>query len=211
MSLGRDDWVLEDPAQLAASADVNINTYSLARAIASEAVSEPYKVKRAIGFAIRNEALRRGVSLFALVTTTRQKGAAYRYGAQYHPESGDSRYVSTARAPRAEDLDLAKKILSGRAGSDPTAGASRFFQPGLQDRLVAEGRPGYRSTAKELLATWAGEGWRVASSTGSWTFLRHEAFQPYLAGIALPGAKAAAMLTLIGAAALVAYVYAKES
>lgn len=208
-TLDSDGWVNEDPLGLALAAGYDIETYSLARAVSSESGNEPYEVKVAVASAIVNEANRRGVTVFALTTTTRQRGKASRYGRQYHPVSRDSRYVSTAQDPRKEDLEIALKALSDPGSGDRIMGSSRFFKPELQDRLASGGAAGYRSNSRELLASWASEGWGVVAEVGDWLFLRHESVEwregPYaVAGI---GSAVAGWLSLVGAVALGAYAY----
>lgn len=204
-TLDNDGWVIEDPHRLAIISGYDIETYSLARAVASEAGSEPSEIKRAIAFAIRNEATRRGMTLFSVTTLTRQRGPSYRYGRQYHPSSGDSRYVSTAQDPGHEDLEIASKILSEPGFGDPIMGSSRFFQPEVQDRLFAQGKPGYRKDSTMLLESWGSEGWQAVVSVGSWMFLRHESVEWRGATYANAGGAVAGWLSLIGAASLIAY------
>jgi hypothetical protein len=206
-TLDNDGWIVEDPRSLAINAGYDIETYSLARAVASESGDEPYKVKRAIAFAVKNEASRRGVTVFAVTTTTKQRGPSYRYGRQYHKLSGDSRYVSTAQDPSREDLEIASKTLSEPGFRDPIMGSSRFFEPGLQDRKFAAGAPGYRKDSAMLLASWASEGWEATTTIGSWIFLRHESVEWGGAIYASAGTKAAGWIAAIGAAALATYAW----
>ncbi len=61
-------------------------------------------------------------------------------------------------------------MLAAPESADPTGGAYAFFEPRVQDRLVAEGRPGYRYTSAELREKWQREGQRPKGAVGAFEF-----------------------------------------
>ena len=207
--LDSDGWLLEHPTDLAAAKSVDVETYSLARAITSEAGNEPIEVRYAIAWAIKNEGRRRGLSLLDLLTYTRERGVTHVYGSQYHELSGDGRYASTARDPSDVDLAIAADVISERV-ADPTYNASRFFQPMVQNRLYAQNHPGYKRDAQAVLQQWESEGWKAVSTLNGWVFLRHrdapEPALPFnLASVAGPETKVVAIFALIGLASYGVY------
>ena len=127
---------------------------ALARVITSEASSYSEAERLAIAWTVRNRARRRGVSILQLVcspTCGRQ---------------GPARPFSSAR--RASDVNrtLARRVLAAPQSEDPTHGAIAFFEPRVQDQLVAQHYPGYRLTSSEVRAKWEREGQKQKATVG---------------------------------------------
>src|SRR5581483_11739716 len=104
------------------------DTEALARVITSEANGYSEAERVAIAWAVRNRAHKRGVWIAKLVCT---------------PSCGpccEGRPFSSAREATAANLELAKRVLAEPQMDDPTHGATAFFEPRVQDKLVAEKR-----------------------------------------------------------------------
>jgi hypothetical protein len=139
-------------------ATVTDEAEALARVITSEAHGYSLAERTAIAWAVRNRARKRGLSIARLVCA---------------PTCGpccEGRPFSSARAPSGEDRDLARRVLAAPDSTDPTDGAVAFFEPRVQDRLVAEGRPGYRFDSDKLRTKWRGEGQRIVAIVGQFEF-----------------------------------------
>lgn len=147
------------PAFLASQAGVSQDTYSLARAIRSEAGSRSDLERAAVAWCIVNESRRKGRSITQQVTLG-TFGGGY-FGSQ----NLGGRYVSTRYAPRTKDLTLATEVLEGTR-PDPTNGAVRFFNPSLQDRLVRLGTSKYTKGSQQVLDNWRAEGFEAAPVPG---------------------------------------------
>lgn len=145
-----------DPAVAAAR---ELDEYSLARVLASEAAGRKEAERIAIGHVVMNEARARKLSVTALVTSG--KVGAGNYGAQ----NAGGRFVSTARDPYTADLDLARKLIRGQI-PDPTGGARKFFHPAAQDKQVAAGVKGVTKSAAEVIAAWKGDGYQPVIVAG---------------------------------------------
>ena len=132
---------------------------ALARVIASEAGSTRYsdEERRAIAWTVRNRARRRKTTIARLVC--QPCGPCCR-----------GRPFSSARPATDAARRLAKDVLAEPLERDPTQGARAFFEPAVQDRLVAERRPGYRFTSAALRAKWSREGQRYLSTVGAFEF-----------------------------------------
>src|SRR5262245_28749412 len=76
------------PATLAAAAGVELEAYSLARAISSEEAPSGDAVKALVAHAINNEARRRGSSITSLVTRAKVPAHSGSYGTQRNIEEG---------------------------------------------------------------------------------------------------------------------------
>jgi hypothetical protein len=99
---------------------------ALARVIASEAGGGTSAEQRAIGWTERNRALASGKSLHATFYPWReQKGS--------NPPASSAREATTASRAVASD------VLAAPQASDPTQGATAFFEPKLQDVLAKAG------------------------------------------------------------------------
>jgi spore germination cell wall hydrolase CwlJ-like protein len=139
-------------------ATVTDDTEALARVITSEADRYSLLERTAIAWTVRNRAHKRGVSIARLVC---------------YPECGEcctGRPFSSARPATAENRDLARAVLAAPSSEDPTNGALAFFEPAVQDRLVAEHRRGYRFNAEQTRAKWLREGQRQLNTVGKFEF-----------------------------------------
>lgn len=125
-----DTYVLEWPDALIKSSGYDAETYSLARALASEHFNEPDIVLRAVAWAIKNEAKRRKKTIFQLTTQGNYSGRYARQRAGKDPETGIGRYVATQTDPFERHIRIAKD-----PGIDITNGATNFFSPSAQDTL----------------------------------------------------------------------------
>lgn len=132
---------------------------ALARVIASEAGSKRYSEdeRRAIGWTVRNRARRRKTTIARMVCQPCGPCCKGRPFASSRPATDDTRR-------------LAGEILAAPAEQDPTGGARAFFEPSVQDRLVAERRPGYRFDSAALRVKWTREGQRYLSTVGAFEF-----------------------------------------
>jgi len=132
---------------------------ALARVITSEAGSKRYTddERRAIAWTVRNRARRRKTTIARMVC-------------QPCGPCCKGRPFSSARPATDATRRLAREVLAEPLERDPTNGARAFFEPVVQDRLVAERRPGYRFTSAELRAKWSREGQRYLSTIGAFEF-----------------------------------------
>jgi hypothetical protein len=137
---------------------------ALGRVITSEADRYTERERRAIAWTVRNRARRRGVSIARLVCYP-SCGAQGPIGKGY-----PARPFSTARAATATNLALAREILAAPQSADPTGGALAFFEPKVQDKLVQQGRPGYRLTANDVREKWIREGQQPRGTVGAFEF-----------------------------------------
>lgn len=133
---------------------------ALARVIASEAGGRRYSLdeQRAIAWTVRNRAAHRRITIARLVCS---------------PECGPccrGRPFSSRLPATDATRAIAADVLAAPAKDDPTGGALAFFEPALQDALVAEGRPGYRFPAAALRERWKKEGQRSIGSVGKFEF-----------------------------------------
>jgi hypothetical protein len=132
---------------------------ALARVIASEAGSRRKYTdaeRVAIGWAVRNRARLRRVSIARMVCK---------------PMCGKCcgvRPFSSAQTPSKDDLRIAAVILAAPQEDDPTFGAAAILEPAEQDRLVAEGRPDYKSGAAKTRENWIKNGQRHICTVGRW-------------------------------------------
>ncbi len=123
-----------DPHQLARDAGVDDETYALARGISSEEGTSTSSTKALAAWAIKNEAMRRGSSIFSLVTRAKLGSHSGRYGTQRNIEvgtdgyNGSDRYISTAQDPYDGDISIAAGVLDGSI-PDATGGATQFDRP----------------------------------------------------------------------------------
>lgn len=99
---------------------------ALDRTIASEAEGGSAAEQRAIGWTVRNRFTGRGASIAATQLPPRQ-------------QNGSDPPFSSDRPGTAATRAIALQVLSAPAGSDPTGGATAFFEPKLQDVLVRYG------------------------------------------------------------------------
>lgn len=154
---GDDGWVAVPPADLARAANLDLQTYTLARIIGSEFDSGRPIEKIAIGHVVKNVARQRGWTISQMATFTTKYGDQGLFGSQEH-----GRFASTARDPTDRDVAVAQVVLRG---GDPTGGADKFFDPETQDILHAR-RPDAYVSAAEIFRTWTAEGRKVFTMLG---------------------------------------------
>lgn len=122
------------PDSLAAVAGVDVDVYSLARALASEEGNSSTATQVAVAWAISNHAGLSGKSITELVTQAKLAAHRGRYGTQRNIEvgtdgyNGSDRYCSTAQDPYAGHLEVARGVLDGTF-PDITNGADQFDRP----------------------------------------------------------------------------------
>jgi hypothetical protein len=132
---------------------------ALARVLASEVGANkknPYTMQErlVVGWAVRNRARHRKTTIIKLVCS---------------PTCGrccKGRPFSSYEPPTQADLDLARDILSRPQSDDPTTDAGAFFEPALQDFLVAHGDPLHHRTADQVRARWLAAGQRQLGTVG---------------------------------------------
>lgn len=120
------------PESLAAGLGVEPNRYAMARAIVSEAGTLPLAAQIGVGWAIRNMAAHRGVSVLRLITRCGVKdssgtwqpidGCDGFFGRQSH------RYCSSAQDADDNALSIADQVTSSDV-DDPTGGARQWDSP----------------------------------------------------------------------------------
>ncbi len=122
--IGHDGIVTDDPQVLASSAGTDLDTYSIARCIASEDSAANETTKIAVGWAIKNaaSARRRTVSEHLL-------RGDYKSGLFGH---GGGRDAATHRDPHEGDLRIAKLVALNKV-PDPTGGATQWDHPHAQN------------------------------------------------------------------------------
>lgn len=158
-----DKIVHADPHALAAEAGTDVETYTLARVLASETSGGPLE-KGAIAWAVRNA---RGImdkSILALGTT-----ASGYYGRQARVG-----FVATSKDPTDRDLYVATMVLAS-AWPDPTGGAHQWIHTGDMDALFARGDASF--DAAGLIARRRREGKEpvVVAGTGDLVLFRRVA------------------------------------
>lgn len=122
------------PDSLAAIAGVDVDVYSLARALASEEGNSSAATQVAVAHAINNHASGAGKSITALVVYAKLASHRGFYGTQRNIEvgtdgyNGSDRYCSTAQDPYAGHLEVARGVLDGTF-PDITNGADQFDRP----------------------------------------------------------------------------------
>jgi hypothetical protein len=137
---------------------------ALARILRSEAGSGSPAERAAIAWCARNRAAKQRRTIFQMVCEP-HCGPQSENGGRLRP-------FSSAKAPTREDLDLAEAVLRATLSADPTGGATSALVPALQDRLVAEGAPGYTKTYEEVRARWIKGGLTPLGRVGRWELWR---------------------------------------
>ena len=127
--------VPNDPTELATAAELDLNTYALARMLASEGYPGP-RAEAAAGFvAIAqcavHKARRRGLDVAQLLLRSTVEEAAGHFGEQR------GRWASTRQDPRRWHAEVAAEVLAGGpAEGDVAQGGEGFLHPsGMGDRL----------------------------------------------------------------------------
>jgi hypothetical protein len=131
---------------------------ALGRVIASEVGRGTAAERAAIGWATRNRAQKRGVTIVRLVCTP--------WCGPQHEARATMRPFSSNQPATSDDLALAAAILEAPQGDDPTGGATSFIEPALQDELTAAHKLGYRLTYAQVRAKWIAEGQRPLGRVG---------------------------------------------
>ena len=119
--------VTEVPNVLAQAAGLDLETYSLARAIASEHGNDPTAICIAVAHVILNSARETHRTVVDRIVPTSGKWAGL-----YARQRADGRYVATMNDPHERHVQIARAVLTG-AVADPTGGATHFFSPRAQD------------------------------------------------------------------------------
>jgi len=134
------------PQDLADQSGYDLETYSLARAIASEEGRADGFTKLCVGWAIKNRANATSGSVTTLVTKAKFAAHSGYYGTQRNIEAGtpgyngSDRYCSTGADPYDGDAQIAYAIQTGTL-PDPTGGAEYFDVTALDDnpdKVVAD-------------------------------------------------------------------------
>ncbi len=130
------------PQALADQSGYDLETYALARAIASEEGRSSDFVKLCTGWAIRNHANASSGSIVSLVTHAKYAPHSGAFGTQRNIEAGtpgydgSDRYCSTANDPYDGDAQIAYAIQTDTL-PDPTGGAQYFDRPAGDDTPAA--------------------------------------------------------------------------
>ena len=122
------------PDDLAETAGLSLEEYSLARMIASEEPHADNATKAAIAWCTVNEANRRGQSITELLVWAKNPAHNGLYGSQQDkdPSSpnfhGSDRYATTALDPYDGEGQIARGVLTNQIG-DLTGGCQQFDRP----------------------------------------------------------------------------------
>jgi hypothetical protein len=126
------------PSDLADQAGLDLESYSLARLIASEEGRSNNSIKAAVAWAVLNHARSSGKSVTSLLTHAKLGAHSGSYGTQRNIEqgtdgyNGSDRYASTSSDPYEGDGTIAAAVVSGQL-PDPTGGAEYFDRPAGED------------------------------------------------------------------------------
>lgn len=142
-SVSADGFVHADPRELARQAGSDIETYTVARTLASETSGPPIE-KAAIAWAIRNYRDLKKRSIFDLGTKNGLYGKQAKVG-----------FMATSKDPTDKDLHVATMVLAG-AWPDPTRGSIQWFHPADQNAIFAKGESSV--DAQGLIAKRRSEG-----------------------------------------------------
>ncbi len=118
----------QSPDELAASADLDVDTYTLARMISSEEGNSANIRQAAVAWVMVNN----GGTGYAI-----PNGIFGRQGSGRRP-------ISTSQDPYEGHVDIARAVLNGSI-PDPTGGARYFIAPKAQDSLHARDPVKYKS------------------------------------------------------------------
>jgi hypothetical protein len=128
-----------DPEQLAAEAGLDLETYALARVIASEEGNSSRETQALVAHAIRNGAAQSGTTIAAKLLRAKVPSHNGSFGTQRNIEqgtdgyNGSDRYASTATDPYEGHAAVARGVLDGTI-PDLTGGATQFDRiSGLSD------------------------------------------------------------------------------
>jgi hypothetical protein len=137
-----------EPFRIAQAHGVSLDVEALARMMMSEAGTS--KSRRAVGWAARNYARRKGESISTILLRGRLKNGTPsssegKFGAQ-----NTGKYVSTRTPSTTDSRKDAAAILAGSL-PDPTDGSTQWDAPAAQDALVGK-VTGYTKTSAEVAA-----------------------------------------------------------
>jgi len=149
-TVSADGITYAEPTQLAAGAGVDLDTYALARMIASEAGGQKTIAQQAVGAVALSYAGDRGESISQVLLRSTHAGDGY-FGKQ-----SQGRYAATSHDPSASHLVMAAELQSG-AIADPTGGARQWDSPrSYTDPSSAAKVAATRVAAGNTLVTLAG-------------------------------------------------------
>ena len=163
--------VRRSPEELAAEASVtlgrpvDVETYALARMLASEGSSDSAQIRRMRAWVAYNDARALGgwsfVKLFTYSTRTEKRGL---FGSQ------TTRRYSSARDPYAGDYDDALALRSEfRTGADPTGGATKYVDKS------AFGTAHTSNTFAGIVERWGKDGYVPQDVDGDFVLFRRVA------------------------------------
>lgn len=170
---GPDGTINDNPTDLAAQAGTNLDTYALARLIASEDGNADQTTKTAIALAAMNYFKNvRKSSPSKVLLYSKYSGGMGKFGKQ-----SQGRYAGTSQDPHEDDLRIAKMVASGQT-ADFTGGANHWMHPGsqssayyqkaIQADYLAQGRGTVKvSSAQEVLQKWQAHGWQKITVPGT--------------------------------------------
>lgn len=133
------------PAELAVQAGLDLETYALARLIASEEGNSSREVQALVAHAVKNAAAAAGKSIAAKLLFAKYNGHSGLFGTQRNIEegtpgyNGSDRFASTASDPYEGHAQVAAGVLDGTI-PDLTGGATQFDRPSGEsnpDRVAA--------------------------------------------------------------------------
>lgn len=139
--------VIETPAQVSSALSaklgraVTVEAAALATVIDSEQGGQPRATREAVAQAVFNTAGRTAGRVLATIAPAGRLGA----------QNAGNHYVSSARPPSREAVEIAEGVLSGKL-RDQTGGAVQFDAPKAQRAALAKHLKGYRATPEELAA-----------------------------------------------------------
>lgn len=133
------------PAELAAQAGLDLETYALARLIASEEGNSSREVQALVAHAVKNAAAAGGKSIASKLLYAKYNPHSGSFGTQRNIEEGTTgynrsdRFASTASDPYEGHGQVAAGVLDGSI-PDLTGGATQFDRPSGEsnpDRVAA--------------------------------------------------------------------------
>lgn len=143
-----------DPAILAANAGLDLDTYALARMIASEEGDSNDSHQIAVGECARNHASRVGVSISTMLLRSTGKNYSEEANGRFS-EQGKGKWASTSKAPTRTNVNNAIRVLSG---TDVTGGGIDFFSPSGQIIGLVQGTSRIKISASKYIKRNAKDG-----------------------------------------------------
>lgn len=139
------------PSVLAQAAGLSLDTYTLARCVASEFGSGPAIALFGIAEAIRNHSTRRGTTIFAALTASSARPES---AGLFGEQSG--RYASTLRDPSPRHVAVARSAIEDRTSF--VGPAVKFFDPRVQDGGYQADRK-LTKDAAQVVESWSSDGY----------------------------------------------------